>query len=223
MKDNMDTSNDTGNRQDHAPDDGDRGAVTQTDQPDGLPGFLDQLLATTNGENVTLGDVVKAFGNRSFGPLLLVPAIIAVAPTGAIPGMSILTGSIVLLICLQMLAGRNHTWLPDRLPRFEFARKRLKDAVDTAKPYAKRINRFVGHRVELLASPPASYLVPAVCALLALLMFPLALLPFAVAVPGTAIAIFAIGLTFKDGLMIALGYGVAIIAGYITWVAFIAG
>ncbi len=40
---------------------------------------------------------------------------------------------------------------------------------------------------------------------LSLTMYPLALLPFAVAVPGTATAVMALGITARDGLVVAIG------------------
>ncbi|MEO1538708.1 MAG: exopolysaccharide biosynthesis protein, partial [Pseudomonadota bacterium] len=56
---------------------------TEALQPDDLQSLLKLLVTQTEGERVSLGELVQAFGHRSFGPMLLVPAIIAVAPTGA--------------------------------------------------------------------------------------------------------------------------------------------
>lgn len=186
-------------------------------EPDGLPGILDRLVEKSNGDTATVGSLVKAFGTRSFGPMLLIPAIIAVAPTGAIPGMSIVTGSIILVISLQMLVGRDHIWLPDRALSFEVPRDKLKSAVEVAKPWAHRVNALVKERLSVLSSWPFDLAVPIVCAGLALSMFPLALVPFAVAIPGTAVAVLAIGLTFRDGVFLAIGYALALATGYAVY------
>lgn len=179
---------------------------------DGLTAILEGLKSGTSGGEVTLGHLLDTLDTRSYGPLLLLPALIAVAPTGAIPGMSIFTGSIIGLLALQMLAGRRHPWLPARLERFAFPRERLVSIVDAVLPWARRIERLLSERLRFLFAPPADRLIALACAVLAAMMFPLALLPFAVALPGTAIILFALGLTMKDGLLVLLGYGLTMAA-----------
>lgn len=171
-----------------------------------LSQILSNLVDDTKGEKVTLGELFDTLDQRSYGPLLLLPALIAVAPTGAIPGMSIVTGSIIALFAVQLLIGKSHPWLPERLERFEFSRKTLSRSVDKAMPWVKAVESHLRRRFTLLAEPPANRIVALLCLLLALTMFPLALLPFAVAVPGTAIMFFALGLTTRDGLLILAGF-----------------
>lgn len=171
-----------------------------------LSQILSNLVDDTKGEKVTLGELFDTLDQRSYGPLLLLPALIAVAPTGAIPGMSIVTGSIIALFAVQLLIGRSHPWLPERLESFEFSRKTLSRSVDKAMPWVKAVESHLRRRLTLLAEPPANRIVALLCLLLALTMFPLALLPFAVAVPGTAIMFFALGLTTRDGLLILAGF-----------------
>jgi hypothetical protein len=65
----------------------------------------------------------------------------------------------------------------------------------------------------VLTQPPVTYVVAAICLALAGLMFPFALVPFAVTLPGTAIAFFALGITFRDGVLIAVGLAFAAGAG----------
>lgn len=171
-----------------------------------LSQILSNLVDDTKGEKVSLGELFDTLDQRSYGPLLLLPALIAVAPTGAIPGMSIVTGSIIALFAVQLLIGKSHPWLPERLERFEFSRKTLSRSVDKAMPWVKALESHLRRRFTLLAEPPANRVVALLCLLLALTMFPLALLPFAVAVPGTAIMFFALGLTTRDGLLILAGF-----------------
>lgn len=182
--------------------------------PSSLPDLLDQLVEQTDGSTTTVGRLVKAFGTRSFGPMLLIPAIIAVAPTGAIPGMSLVTGSIIFVVSAQMFAGRTTIWLPGWALALEVPRDRLENAVNTAKPWANRLNRWISRRWTALSQPPLYLAIPFVCMSLALSMFPLALLPFAVAIPGTAVALLAIGLTFRDGAFIVGGYLLSALTGY---------
>lgn len=198
-----------------------RHATSDRDNPEKLVDLLDKLVEKTDGEQVSLDAILDAVSNRAFGPLLLVPALIAVAPTGAIPGMSILTGTTILLIAAQMLVSKDKPWLPQRLLDFSFSRDRLVKSVDAAKPYAAKIDNVIKPRLTALAEFPFNSLLAIVCAILALTMFPLALLPFAVAIPGTAVILFAIGLTVKDGYVILAGYALAIAATGVVAYAFL--
>ena len=60
-----------------------------------------------------------------------------------------------------------------------------------------------------MTRPPAIWLIALTCIAMAALMFPLALVPFGVAPPAAAICLLALGLTSRDGLLVALGLGVA--------------
>ena len=72
---------------------------------------MDDLLDKTTGK-ASVGDVVNKFESRGFGPLLLLPALIALLPTGAIPGVPSICGVTLCIICLQMAFGDEHPWLP---------------------------------------------------------------------------------------------------------------
>ncbi len=170
-----------------------------------LTGVLDTLVENTDGTDITLGDIMKTMNSRSYGPLLLVPALIALSPIGAIPGMSIFTGSIIIIMASQMVFNLSHPWLPQYLLSFKFAREKLCKGVETLKPWSQWIDRFFKKRIPFLTKTPFENLIAAICVGLAILFYPLALLPGAVALPSGAIVLFALGLTTRDGLLIVLG------------------
>jgi hypothetical protein len=128
--------------------------------PKDLSSLLQHLVDETDGKHVTLGELLETFGERSFGPLLLIPSIIAVAPTGAIPGMSIVTGTIIIMVAVQMLIGRNYVWLPNRVTSFEFERSTLKSAVAKAQPWTDRMDGLMGRRFAFLATWPLNLAIP---------------------------------------------------------------
>jgi hypothetical protein len=185
--------------------------------PSSLSEMLKSIVAHTDGEKVSIADILDTFGNKSFGPALLIPAIIAVAPTGAIPGMSIVTGTIIFLVSAQMLIGREHIWLPKRATQFEIERQKLKSSVEKLLPWTDWLEDVFSQRLSIFVTQPAVSILALTCMLLAVSMFPLALLPFAVAIPGMAICLFALGLTLRDGLLVAIGYALSIAAGYLVW------
>jgi hypothetical protein len=179
----------------------------------GLVEVLDTVRDSGDGERVTIGALVETWGDRAFGPLLLVPALLAVAPgIGAIPGMSVGTAAFVMLVAAQRLAGRRLPWLPGRVRRIGLPRRRLDRAVDWLRPYLAKLERAIRPRWPRLARPPFSQLVALMCIALAILMIPLAFVPFGVVVPGTAIAILAAGVTVQDGLVLAVGGGAGLAA-----------
>lgn len=183
-----------------------------------LSDILDTLVEETDGKDVTLGELLDTFDGRAFGPLLLIPAILAVSPVGMIPGMSILTGSIIFLIAAQMIFSTKRPWLPNRLREFTIPREKFVNTVEKTKPWALWVEKALKQRLTIVAKRPLSYLLAVTCMVLAATMYPLALVPFGVAVPGSAVIFFALGLTARDGLVISIGYVISVGAvGLMLW------
>lgn len=170
-----------------------------------LTDVMDQLVENTDGENITLSDLFDALESRSYGPLLLIIALVSVSPIGGLPGMSLITGALILILCSQMLVGRTQPWLPKMLLSFRFKRRRLEQTVDGGRPWAEWLERALHHRMAVLTKGPALIAVALICILLAGTFFPLAVVPFGVFVPGVAISMLALGITARDGLLVLLG------------------
>ena len=177
-----------------------------------LTDVMDQLVDNTEGETITLDELFRSLDSRSYGPLLLVVGLIAISPIGGIPGMSLVTGSLIMILCLQMMMGRSHPWLPERLMSIEFPRERLERTVDSGRPWAKWLETALHRRLSVLTKGPALIGIGVISILLAITFFPLALVPFGVFVPGLAITLLALGVTARDGLLVLLGYAGAIVA-----------
>ena len=73
-------------------------------------GELDELAATR--EKVRMADVLDDFGKRSFGPFILIPALLEMTPVGGIPGVPTALALFIALIAVQLLLGRDHVWMP---------------------------------------------------------------------------------------------------------------
>ena len=78
-----------------------------------------------NNEEVRIGDVLDEFGKRSFGPFLLVPALIELTPIGGIPGVPTLLALLIAMVAVQLLLGRDHVWLPEVIQRRAVGAKKL--------------------------------------------------------------------------------------------------
>lgn len=184
------------------------------DQP--LSTVLDRMGETGGEDRVTLGAIVDALGDRGFGPLLMVPALIAVLPTGAIPGMGPITGSLIILFAAQMMLGAGRPWVPARLRRAGFSRRRFDSGIARATRWGRRIETVIQPRLQVLTGPLASKLIAALCVALGLAMFPLSLVPGGNAAAGAAVLLLAIGIAGKDGLVVALGLAASLLAGWLV-------
>ncbi len=194
-----------------------------TDRPDSaspqsLQSMLDHFVDTTEGEEkVTVGRLLDSLSSRSHGPMLLAPAIIAISPLGMIPGMSMVTGTLIMVIAVQMILFSDRPWIPRRLADFEFSRDKLKQAVSQLRPWISWFEQAIHHRLGFLASGVMVYPIAGLCILLAATFYPLAVVPLGVVVPGGAIALFGLGLTAEDGLLILIGFLLAAVAGFLLW------
>ena len=74
---------------------------------------MDCILGITPDQGrISVASFMTAIGSRSFGPLILVPSLIALSPVGAIPGLPAITSVIVVIFAVQMLLAQKHVWLP---------------------------------------------------------------------------------------------------------------
>lgn len=171
-----------------------------------LTGVLDELNQAVDGERVSLGQLVAALNQRGFGPLLLAPALIAMLPTGAIPGVPTICALTITLSAAQLALGRRSPWLRRR----ELNRQRFDRAYRLARPVTNRLDRLIRPRLVVPVGEPVSRLLALLCCLLAVAMIPLELVPLAAAMPATAIVFLALGLSARDGLLVLVGLAAAV-------------
>ncbi|MEL6288315.1 MAG: exopolysaccharide biosynthesis protein [Pseudomonadota bacterium] len=153
-------------------------------------------------EEVSFGDILDQVGRGAYGPLLFLPALLAVAPTGAIPGMSILTGTLIILVAVQLVAGRKTPWIPAWLEKKQIAAQTVDRSLDRARPYLRQVDEHTHPALTFLFSEMGMRLIGVASIALALTMFPLALVPFGVAVPGITVALLATAIIVKDGRLL---------------------
>ena len=183
------------------------------DAPSKVADILDRLdKAADEGSSVSLGSVVNAFGARGYGPFLIAPALLVLTPLGAIPAVPSLLAMLIVLFSVQMTFGRDQMWLPETVKKWSVSREKVAASVDKLRPTADRLDRWFHGRLEWLTEGLAVRIAAAACALLALTVPPLELLPFASAAPMAAIAVFGLALTVKDGALMLAAIGLMIAA-----------
>lgn len=171
-------------------------------QPDTLGEILDEFdaLAQSHGR-VAVADLVDAVGPRSYGPFLLVPALIEISPLGGIPGVPTALAVVVVLFAAQVLSGRKRLWMPGWVARRDVAAGKMKRLVAGARPMATRLDRWFHGRLRWLTSGLGMRLAALACIALACMVPPLELFPFASSVPMGAIALIGLALLVRDGAL----------------------
>jgi len=175
--------------------------------------ILDDLRdAGEDNDDVSIGMVVSAIGDRGWGPFLFVPALIALSPLSGVPGVPSFLALLIMLFAVQMVLGRDSVWLPGFLERRSVKGEKLSRAMRKMRPVGERLDRWFHGRLPALTSGTARRAAAIATLLLCLTVPPLELVPFAGALPMGAIAVFGLALLLRDGLLMIAGFVPAIAA-----------
>lgn len=179
--------------------------------PCNLGGLLDCIEeACAHAETVSGQAILNEIGQRSFGALLLLPAIIVVSPLSGIIGLPTAMAVIIVAICGQMLLGRREFWVPRAVTGRSVPCRRVHQALRFLRPPARLVDRVLKPRLILLTQGIGTRLIALACLLLALLMPPMEMVPFTTSIVAGVISVFALALASNDGLMALLGYGLSL-------------
>jgi hypothetical protein len=170
-----------------------------------LESVLETAIEDCSDNKVTVGALLDGFGDRSFGPvIMLLGLLVVIPPVGAIPGLPMAVGAVILLFSLQIVFGADHIWMPEFVQKQGMSCDKLEEAEDRVKPWLARIDRMISRRLTWATGKVATRLAALAVSALALLLIPLELVPFAVGAPGAAIVLFGLALVARDGaLMLA--------------------
>lgn len=178
---------------------------------------LDEVKEAGDEDEVTIAQIVEEIGADAFGPLLLVPSLILVSPASGIPGMPTIGSLVISLVSVQMLLGREQVWLPGFVRRRSIARSRIERILSFLRKPATVIDRITRERLVYLTRRPF-ILVPAFFSSLMIVMAPaFEVVPFSVSVAASAVAMYALAMLARDGLLallaVAIFGGVAYLVG----------
>jgi hypothetical protein len=188
---------------------------------------LRRVAAGDPDDLVTVRSLFEAFGERSFGFLLLIFSLPNCVP--APPGLGSILGLPVLMIAAQMVLGWPTPWLPRRVLDKKMRRETLQKVLSMAEPKLRRVERLCRPRGNLVSSTTAERLIGLFIMLLSLCV----LLPFPLTnmVPAMATVVLSVALIEKDSVVLGLGVaiglgGIAITASVLAalagaiWAAF---
>lgn len=163
-----------------------------------------------------VGELINAFGERSFGAVLVFMGLISIV-IGAVPGTTTLLGLPILLISLQLIIRHDQLWMPRWVLRSSIDRAGYRVSIIRVLKPLRMIERLARPRLSIMTSEASEVLIGLACTVLCLiLMLPI---PGGNLVPSLIIAVFGFGLMQRDGVMILAAWlGTAAFAA-VTWLA----
>ncbi len=168
-------------------------------------------------DEVEAGTLMRSFGSRSYGPLLLLPPLLEISPLGGVPGVATTMALLIVLIAGQAILGRECVWFPRTIAKRKLKSARVCAAAKKLDSSATRLDRWFHGRLPSLTKGSAVRIAGAACILLACAVPPLEFIPFASTAPMGAIALFGLALLVHDGVLMLGAFGAA--AGAIAFVA----
>ncbi len=158
-------------------------------------------------ESVAVNDLITLLGGRGRAGLILIFAFPNVLPTP--PGVSGVLGLPLIYLSVQMMLGRV-PWLPRIVGERSFPRDRFAQLVERLSPWLARAERLLRPRWSVLVGHRAEHVLGALCLVLAVVLsLPI---PFGNMLPALAICLIALGVLERDGVWVALGILVGIVA-----------
>ncbi len=159
------------------------------------------------GLKASLGDLIDGLDERAYGMMLLLLALPCTLPfIYLLPQIVALP---MLALAGQLALGRPSPWLPQKLSQREFPISVMQNTVERAAKYLGWFEKLARPRLTALTDGKGGQIVGA------LLLIPIASilvpLPLTNTTPGIGVAIAALGLIERDGLLILLGLAIGLL------------
>ena len=170
--------------------------------------LLEDLASAFPGERISVGEMVDRLDTRAHGMLLLILALPMCIPN--VPGISTIFGVLMLAPALQMLLGSRRLWLPQRAREWAIDAGALRRTLKIAIPPLKRIEYLFKPRWRVLTRFPVTILVGLQTLLMAIIL--ILPIPFANWPPGMTVAMTAIALLQRDGVLMSFTLPAAVVS-----------
>lgn len=179
-----------------------------------LKSILDTATNAVDGVDIDLKTLVQAFGDRAFGPVMILCSLFLMTPLGAIPGLPLAFAVIIIVFSLQLLFRREHPWMPDILRKVKVSQSKLDKTRKVVTPILNTIDKIIRPRLSWVTSGPMQALTALLAIVLALTMAPLGIVPFGVVAPAFIIGLLGLGITARDGVLIIVGFVLSLGVAY---------
>jgi hypothetical protein len=178
--------------------------------------ILQELRDAAPPDRFSLDWLLASLRTRSFSVVILMLALVAMAP-----GVSIVAGSLIIILGVQMIAGRSAPAFPRRVGAYTLPTAYLSGSVRRVVPVLTQIEKIIRPRWPL----PPETTKRAVGCVVVLLSFAVVFspIPLSNVAPAFVIALIAMTYLEEDGLLLSLalavGLALLLIAGIVVWEA----
>ena len=178
-------------------------------------------LARGDEPDLSLGEIVDAFGERGFGALILIIALVSLFPWP--PGSKAILGAPIILLSLELAFQRREVWMPRWTLKLSIRRETYRLALARVIGAVRFVERLSRPRILRLTGEAADVVTGLVCAALAVMMaLPV---PFGDLLPAVTLIFFGLGIMQRDGVAVLIGAaGTAVCGAYLflVWSAVVA-
>lgn len=164
--------------------------------------LLQNFLEQHSGDSVTFGELLHEFGNRAFGPTLLICALPEALPL-PIAGVSAIIGIPLIIVSIQLLLGFPSPRLPQWIASRSIKRRDFEKIVQQILRYLEKFERVIRPRWGFATTQLVERLLGFLFLMLAIVIaLPI---PFGNMLPAIAIVVISLGMIEGDGLVIVVG------------------
>lgn len=183
------------------------------ENPRKLSTVLQDALDELKGEKATLQEITDQLGVRAYGAFIVLLTL-----PNFIPGISLLSGALLLVFSVQMAMGIEHPWLPKFIGKVSIQKLTLEKGLNLILPKLVKIEHYFKPRLILLSTQAAIRMIGIVIAFLSFVI--LLPIPFSNLLPSIALLFIAFGMLQKDGLttLISALLGILYCVGFL-WLA----
>ena len=171
------------------------------EQPLPFAQLLAHIAGRDGGDRMKLRELSARLRDRSWGGMLLIFAAINLLPLP--PGTTTVTGIPLIVITAQMAWGRRRPWFPRKLDDRGIGKPLLAKLATKLAPWERRIARLIRPRLCWMTNHRGTRVIGAIGLLLsAILWLPI---PLGNHAPALALTFYALGLIYRDGVLVIAG------------------
>jgi len=177
----------------------------------------DRFLSDRCPERISLDDILKLAGERTFGFLFVLLSLPSALPLPA-PGYSTPFGVVIALLAAQMLVGARKPWLPGRWRSRQIDRDSVQKLLRAGLPWLRRIEAIARPRLTTVCTslPGRIWLGLAIFLMGCSMIAPI---PGTNTLPAAGIWLTGFGLTDDDGAISLFGSVMGLLVTAAIWTA----
>ncbi len=170
--------------------------------PRPLSSVLNELALRTEADKVTMRCIREALADRSLATFLILSGLLNLLPFP--PPSTLILGIPIIVVALQMIAGRKTVWLPEFFLNLSMNEKAFAKFSTKIVPWLQKLERIVRPRFWPFPNAPVAERTVGIIGLV-LGLFVFIPLPMTNWIPALAVAICGLALSERDGLWLTIG------------------